>query len=300
MSTVEGEARAGGRGTELAPGTRALLVLFCALTLLGFADLFGPSGSTAELFAWTIQPPLTAAFLGAGYGSGCLLVVLSLRAGRWSMVRVPLLTILVFTAVTLAATLLHLDKFHLDGGLSIAGGAAWFWLGVYLVVPPLMLVAWVVQERRTPGAAPARMPLPVALALGVEGLLMTVLGTVLFARPGTASTLWPWTLTPLTARAVAAWLIAFGLATLYAGAREGLVSGRVQALSYTVFGLLQLLAVARFSGTVDWSGTRAWAYLAFLLAVVGTGAAGLLGARFGARFSARSAADGRALAPPAA
>lgn len=292
MSTVDQTARDGGRGSELTPGTRALLLLFSALTLLGFAVLYGPSGRTADLFAWTIQPPLTAAFLGGGYGAGCLLVVLSLRAGRWSMVRVPLLTVLVFTAVTLAATLLHLDRFHLDGDVSIATGAAWFWLGVYIVVPPLMLVAWLAQERRTPGASPERMPVPVAVALGAEGAVMTVLGVVLFASPGTATTLWPWTLTPLTSRAVAAWLIAFGLATLYAGAREGLVTGRVQALAYTLFGALQLLALARFAGTVEWSGVVGPVYLAFLVAVVATGAAGLV--------SSRTAADRRALAPPAA
>ena len=37
-----------------------------------------------ETFAWTIQPPLTAAFLGAGYAAGFVLVVLSLRDPVWA------------------------------------------------------------------------------------------------------------------------------------------------------------------------------------------------------------------------
>src|SRR5690349_22833 len=66
---------------RLLPAMRVLLIAFCMLTALGFGSLYLLAGNTANTFAWTIQPPLTAAFLGAGYGAGFVLSVLSLREG---------------------------------------------------------------------------------------------------------------------------------------------------------------------------------------------------------------------------
>jgi hypothetical protein len=55
---------------------RALLVAFSVLTALAVGALFVLSTATDRYFAWTIEPPLTAALLGAGYAAGCVLVVL--------------------------------------------------------------------------------------------------------------------------------------------------------------------------------------------------------------------------------
>src|SRR5690242_5124566 len=90
---------------HLLPAMRVLLAAFAVLTALATTSLFVLAASTDATFAWTIQPPLTAAFIGAGYGAGFLLVVLSLRAGTWACVRVPVLTIFAFVVLTLVATL---------------------------------------------------------------------------------------------------------------------------------------------------------------------------------------------------
>ncbi len=45
------------------PLMRALLMVFCALTALAVVALFVLSDNTSETFAWTIQPPITAAFI---------------------------------------------------------------------------------------------------------------------------------------------------------------------------------------------------------------------------------------------
>src|SRR5919199_1250755 len=93
---------------------RALLVVFGVLTLLAVAALFVRPETTDRYFAWTIKPPVTAAFLGAAYLAGCTLVVLSLRAVAWAHARAAVVTILVFTVLTLVATVVHLDRFHLQ------------------------------------------------------------------------------------------------------------------------------------------------------------------------------------------
>jgi hypothetical protein len=270
-------------GAPLLTSTRGLLIVFSTLTLLALIVLFGRPADTASYFAWTIEPPLTAAFLGAGYGAGCVLVALSLRSGNWLAVRVPLVTIAAFTSVTLLATLLHLDKFHLHGPLSIATIAGWFWLFIYVVIPPGMLLVWWRQDQRhrsalkhPVAAAAERIPRWLGGILAVQGGIMLVVGVILFVVPSTATTLWPWALTPLTGRAVAAWLIAFGLATGYAAARETLVNSQVQAISYAAFGGLELLALLRFPGEPDWSTVTAWSYLVVVLSIIAAGVAGVV------------------------
>ena len=97
---------------------------------------------------------------------------------------------------------------------------------------------------------------------------------MLFAAPATAASLWPWPLTPLTARVVAAWLVAFGLATALAAVAGDLRPLRTAAIAYTVFGLLVTLAVLRYPGTVAWGRPSAWAFVVLTAAVVATGAVG--------------------------
>jgi hypothetical protein len=261
------------------PGARVLLAAFALLTALAFIALFVLAGSTDRSFAWTIQPPLTAAFLGSGYAAGCVLVLLSLRERAWVNVRVPFLTIFVFVVLTLVATLLHVNKMHFDddfGGLGLlAKGAAWFWLAVYVVVPVAMLVLLVRQERAPGDDPPPRHPVPVALrvALAVESAVLLVVGALLFADPSITA-VWPWPLTPFTARVVAAWLLAFGLATALASVAGDLHRLRTAAVAYTVFGVLVLVSVLRFPGTVDWGRPVAWLFVVMAVGVVATGAAG--------------------------
>ena len=262
------------------PAMRALLGAFAVLTTLAFVALFVLSEQTAHYFAWTIEPPVTAAFLGACYGAGLVIEILSLREKAWARTRVAVLTILVFTALTLAATLLHLDRFHLQpefAGLGIiAQAAGWFWLGVYVVVPVLLLVTLVPQERVRGVDPPTRNPVPVPLraALAVESAVLLVVGVVLYAAPSTAPMLWPWPLTPLTARAIASWLVAFGLATGITAVAGDLVRERIGAVAYTVLGVLVLVATLRFPGSVRWGQPSAWVYLAMAVAITITGAVG--------------------------
>jgi hypothetical protein len=274
VATVTGELRTVSRGTK------ALLGVFVALTAVATNQLYVLSGSTDAYFSWTIRPALTAAFLGAGYAAGCVLVVLGLRSRSWAQARAAVVTVAVFATLTLTATLLHLDKFHFHSGGTIARFAAWFWLAVYVVVPVALIVV-AVRQQRAPGADPPRRhPVPVWLvgAFAVQGLIMLVVGVALFVAPSTATTLWPWTLTPLTARVVAAWLVAFGVAAALTLIERDLDRLAAGAVAYTVFGVLELLALLRFLDVPRWDSVAGIAYLVLLVSVVPVGAAGWLAA----------------------
>ena len=271
------EASPGTR--RLLPAMRLLLGVFQVLTALAVVALFVLAGNTENTFAWTIEPPLTAAFLGAGYAAGFVLVVLSLRDPVWAHSRLPVLTIFLFVVLTLIATLLHVDRMHFDDEFvalgPVAKAAAWFWLTVYVAIPVAMVVLLIRQERAPGTDPPARHPVPVVLraALAIESAALLVAGVGLFALPSTAS-LWPWTLTPFTARVIAAWLLAFGLATVLAALGGDLAELRTAAIAYAVFGGFVLVAVLRFPGTPAWDTPAAWIFVVMAVLVVLTGAAG--------------------------
>ena len=83
------------------------------LTLLATNQLMVVADFTDRFFAWTISVRPNSAFLGAAYAAGFVLSVLALRRHRWRDVRVALLTVTVFTVLTLVPTLLHLHRLHL-------------------------------------------------------------------------------------------------------------------------------------------------------------------------------------------
>ena len=255
---------------------RVLLVAFGVLTALAVAALFVRPETTDRFFAWTIKPPLTAAFLGAAYVAGCALVILSLRSTAWAHTRASIVTILVFTVLTLVATLTHLDRFHLGVGATFARGAAWFWLAVYVVLPVVLVVLLVLQVR-TPGTHPSRVrPLPrwLAALLAFEGAVLFGVGVVLFVWPG-ALTAWPWPLSALTSQAIGAWLISFGIAAGAALLENDLGRLRAPAVAYLVFAVAEVVVVLRYRSAFAWDTASAWLYLAFLVLVGVTAAAGV-------------------------
>ncbi len=248
---------------------RELRLLLLAYALLGFAagcPLFLRSGDTDQ-FAWTIKPPLTAAFLGAAYWASLVLNLLASRERVWASVRSVVVPGFVFTTLMLVATLVHLDRFHLGSSSNAAGRVvAWIWLVVYITVPPLTLAVLAAQLRGPGTDAPRTNPLPrwMRAALAAHSLVLVALGVTLFAAPSSADSLWPWTLTPLTARATGAWLCGTGLTAAFAAFENDL--GRIRAMlaGYGALGALEGIAIARYPHTPDWGGPAAWLYVAFL------------------------------------
>jgi len=224
-------------------------------------------------FAWTVVPPLTAAFLGAAYFAAVPVEVISARQPTWAQARVAIPGVWLFTTLTLVATLLHFDRFHFTSPDLVPRAAAWLWLGIYTVVPVALLLLAVLQLRR-PGGDPERLsPLPVWLRITLIafGGGMVAVGIVLFATPNVIIPVWPWALTPLTARAIGAWFLGIGLIALFAYRENDFTRIRPVGWGYSFFAALQLVAIARYPGDIDWGNPAAWAYLAFLIVILPIG-----------------------------
>jgi hypothetical protein len=263
----------------LAPGLRRFFAIAAALAFIAGVLLFVLAAETDRFFSWTIEPPLTAAFLGAAYWAACVLLTWAARQRSWAPARTALPPVFVIAVLLLIATLIRLDKFDLD---SLFG---WFWLVVYIAVPPLLVVLVARQHRATAPVPRGAGGLPPAVRalLAVQAAVMVALGGALFVAPGTADAMWPWALTPLTAEAIGAFLVGFGVAAVAALWEDDVDRLEGPALAYATLGLLELAALAIHSDDVTASGLGTALYAALWVSVIAAGAYGLIARRAASR-----------------
>ncbi|RFU21599.1 hypothetical protein [Geodermatophilus marinus] len=269
-------------------GTRVLLGAFVGLTALAVVALLMRPAQAHEEFAWPIHMPMTAAFLGAAYAAGCLLSAAALRERSWDRVRVTVVTVGVFTALVLCASVHHAHRLSLADGGPVARFAAWLWLGVYLAVPVACLAVTVRQgsEAVRQGGAVRHavvrpMPTWLARTVAVQGAVLGAAGAVLFVgglgehhHTTLVIGVLPWDLTPLSAQVVGSWLLAFGVAAALVVRERDLARLRGPAAAYAVFGALELAVLARYRAQLDHGDPRLWAAVLLLLGIVAAGACG--------------------------
>ena len=127
---------------------RMLLTVAAILVLIIGFPLYLLPTRTELLFSWTVNPPMTAAFLGSGYLAAFVIEMTSAREASCTRARIAVPAVLLFTSMTLIATLLHMDKFHFGQEFPlITRFVTYVWLVVYAAVPIVMAVLLVHQVR---------------------------------------------------------------------------------------------------------------------------------------------------------
>ncbi|MGH2982115.1 MAG: hypothetical protein ACRDKV_08750 [Solirubrobacterales bacterium] len=261
-----------------------------ALALIAGLLLFVGATRTDDYFSWTIEPPQTAAFLGAAYWSAAVLFTWASAQRRWERLRIAVFPELTVAVLLLVATYMHLDKFHDD----LFG---YFWVAAYGIAAPVLIYLVAATRAGGGGGEGPRLPMPgwLRAALVAQAAVFAFYGAGLFVSPSGLDGAWPWALTPLTARAIAAFLLGFAVAAAIAVRADCMRRFRGAALTYATLGALQLLGAALHSS--DFSGDASLPLFAlFFATVLAVGAAGsLLGreARRSAQASrSRSASSG--------
>ena len=274
-----GSPPAGAALRPLVPGVRRLLFVAAVLVLLAGLQLFVFTGRTSTFFAWTIANPLSAAFLGASYWAAVSIEALAGRQKLWANARIAVPAVFVFTVLTLATTLMHLGQFHLGSGFAAGTRVVTVaWIAIYVLVP-LLMVAVVFVQMRTPGADPPRsagLPAWMYALLAGQAIVLLGFGVALFAVPGQAASPWPWKLTPLAAQATGAWLIALGVAAVHALLERDARRLRPAAVGYILLAVLLAIALARYPSRFAWDSNAGTIYLIFLATMLLTGAAALV------------------------
>jgi hypothetical protein len=268
--------KAGNSPRGLTPFSRAALwTLVLPLLFIAGVQLFVLSTRTDTYFAWTFASPLPAAFLGAGYWAALVHATSSLRSGVWAFFRTSLPGALTATTALTITTFLHLDKFHLNSPLLFTRFVTWVWIIVYIIAPPIVAAGWIIEARRPGAGVRGQHPLPAWMKAGFVLLAAAALGwgSGLFVVPGAMSTVWPWAVTPLAARAVGSWLLAFGVSCAVLVLANDVRHGAGTSSSLFTFCLLQLIVVGRFASLINWSRPLAAAYALFIvLGLLVTGA----------------------------
>jgi hypothetical protein len=245
-----------------------MFIMFVALPLLFIAgvQLFILSAQTDYFFAWTITLPLTAAFLGAGYWAAMLAAFMFLRQKTSIALRIMGLPSVAATGLLGIATVLHLDKFHLNSPAPLTLFVTWVWILVYVVTPFILLGMWIALGRRTDESMGAH-PLHPWVRFGYifQAGLAILAAIVLFLAPALIIPFWPWELTPLTARAISAWLTTSGVACVAIYRENDLPNTGGARASLMAFCLLEFVVLARYFSSVDWTKPLAWVYVLLLL-----------------------------------
>ena len=250
--------KAGRLGAELVPGGQVgRLTRWVALAVIFFlADavqlLLLLPDRTGELFAWAIAPQVTSFVLAAAYVAGAYFFIRVVTTDSWHRVAAGFPAVIVFVWGAAGATALHLDRFSHDA-LAFAA-----WAGIYAVAPVGLPLLYLARRRaaRVP-LADTPMSARTRLLLGCVGGAVVLLAVLAFALPQTMIAVWPWTLTPLTARIVATVMALFGSLWVSVALSGGRTAARIPLEAHALGLAFLLIAALRGSGDIEWTNPLA-------------------------------------------
>ena len=242
--------------------TRILAAIIVPILAVAFGMLYFFPNHSGELFAWPVKPPMSAMMLGATYVGGVYFFSMVALARPWHSVRLGFLPVTAFAGILGIATALHWDKFT-PGHISFT-----LWAFLYFTLPFVLPVVWYLNNRAAPPIAnPAerRFPRPLIYALGALGAVLTVASLLLLLVPQVMIPAWPWALTPLTARVLAAMFALSGTVGLGV-AVDGRWSSAQHIFTAQVISIvLILLAIALNRAEIAWTSLGSWAFVLGLL-----------------------------------
>jgi hypothetical protein len=242
--------------------TRLVAAVVVGILFTAWFALYLHPGETDHRFAWTISSRMTALLMGAGYGSAILFYLRVLFGRRWHRVALGFLPTAVFTWFLAGATALHWDKFR-HGSFPFL-----LWVWIYAVTPLLVPAVWLWNRPRDPGTledADVELAGPIKAVLVAAGILLLAVAVAMFARPTALIGVWPWKLTPLTARAVAGFVALPGVAWLAMAADGRWSAGRVAVQTVALGVVLLLGAVIRAWSEFDHSNPLSYLYVGGLV-----------------------------------
>ncbi|SDI97158.1 hypothetical protein SAMN05444157_1064 [Frankineae bacterium MT45] len=248
--------------------TRVLAGIIAPVLVLAFFVLVPWPSDTKRLFAWDIKPSMSAMVLGSVYLGGAYFFVRVLDARRWHTVAGGFLPVATFAGLMGITTILHWQRF-IHGNL-----AFWLWVALYFTTPFLVLAVFLLNQRQylRPDASELQLTPLAATIIVAAGGLSVAMSAFLYLFPYRAISIWPWHLTPLTARMMGA-IFALGLAGLAAARDRRWSSARILLQVAGFMLLLILVAAARARTQFDTSKPLTWIFLVGFVATLLAGAA---------------------------
>ena len=248
------------------PLTRILAAVIIPFLVAAFLILYLAPQDSGARFAWPIKPTMSARMLGATYLGGAYFFTRVLFARQWHTVRLGFIPVTTFAALMGLSTLLHWERFN-HGHLAFN-----LWAILYFTTPIIVPLVWALNQRQNPdpsSSPEARFSRPLVLAIGGLGAVLTAVSLLLFLFPALMIPTWPWQLTPLTTRAMAAMFSLAGLVGLGVARDPRWSSASLLFQAQALPIVLILIAMLPARGEILWSGPASWFFVAGMLLVLG-------------------------------
>lgn len=246
------------KSNQILPETRWVAILVIPFLVVAFVILFVFPQETERLFAWRVQPSMSAMMLGAAYAGGIYFFASVLRSKQWHKIKVGFLPVVAFASLLGIATILHWDRFT-HGHIAFIA-----WAGLYFTAPFIVLGVWIRNRNQDSGQMDAHdviIPYPIRLLMSAFGIVTLGISLVLFLQPALMVGLWPWTLTPLTARVMGAMFALPGVVGvgISLDMRWSTANIILQSQSFSI--LLILIATIRAWRDFDWLKPGSWMFV---------------------------------------
>jgi hypothetical protein len=248
------------RDDRVLPFTRGLSLFIVPFLVVAWVILYLFPTHTASVWAWSIPSTMTSMVLASAYLGGAYFFVRVAGERHWHHTGTGFLAVTTFATLLGVATVLHWDRF-LHHHVSF-----WLWAALYFTTPFLVLGAWLANRRHTSRPVPGDVLLRTTerAVIAVVGLVALATGITMFVAPGVVIDAWPWALTPLTCRVMAA---VFCLGGAGAGTWFDARWTSLQLMLQVEVVMLVLILLAAFRARDEMIGGRplAWPLLLGLL-----------------------------------
>jgi hypothetical protein len=242
--------------------TRVLAAIIVPILFAAFIMLYLFPNNSGLLFAWPIKPQMGAMMLGGTYLGGAYFFSMVVLSHRWHTVRLGFWPVTAFAAIMGITTILHWDRFT-HGHISFM-----LWALLYFTLPFIIPIVWYLNQRTNrSGPDPRQLLLsrPLALGIGIVGAVMAVASLILLVFPEVMLPLWPWSITPLTARALSAMFALTGLLSLSVAIDRHWSSARIPFLAQVISIFFILIALIFANQDILWSYWGTWTFIGGLL-----------------------------------
>jgi hypothetical protein len=218
--------------------TRLVAIGVVPILVLAFIILYFFPQQTGDRFAWQIKPDIMAVYMGAGYMGGAYVFLQTAVGKRWHRVAGGYLAVTAFTMMMLVATVLHWNRFDINHL------AFQIWLGLYVVTP--VLIPWLWWKNKPVDSGDLEemdsfVPDYIRGLIRLFGAGMILLSLVGLFLPSFFTQIWPWQITPLTARILAGWGVLLGVSDLTISNDRRWSSWRVGAISIGLWHVLFII-----------------------------------------------------------
>ncbi len=250
---------------RILPETRWVAALVIPFLVVAFGILYLFPQDTGVLFAWKIQPTMSAMMLGAAYAGGIYFFTKVLLTRQWHKVKIGFLPVMTFASLLGIATILHWDRFN-HSHISF-----YAWVGLYWTTPFIVLVVWLRNRGQDFSQIDRQdifIPRLTRLLIGAIGVITLGTGVLLFLTPSLIIGVWPWTITPLTARVMGAMFALPGVVGLGVAFDKRWSAARIILESQGFSILLILGATARAWHEFDLAKPGTWLFVGGLGAML--------------------------------